>query len=136
VFFVHQRHLVDAAVAGGASDAFVDVDTVIEVYKIGKVVDASPFQRFAGAETRTNGFQHFSIGPNLRVTTHADFGGRDAREGGRLNRGVAVAAIDAVVAHMMLVAERNGLFFDDLNIGDVVPTIHRVGKGEEQTRSE
>jgi hypothetical protein len=37
---------------------------------------------------------------------------------------------------MMLVAERNGLFFDDLNIGDVVSTIHRVGKGEEQPRSE
>jgi hypothetical protein len=49
---------------------------------------------------------------------------------------VAVTAIDAVVAHMMFVAERNGLFFDDLNISDVVPTIHRVGKSEEQTRSE
>jgi hypothetical protein len=70
------------------------------------------------------------------MTTHADFGGRDTGERGRLNGGVAIAAIDAVVAHMMLVAERNGLFFDDLNISDVVSTIHRVGKREEQTRSE
>jgi hypothetical protein len=37
---------------------------------------------------------------------------------------------------MMLVAEGDRLFFDDLNIGDVMPTVHRVGKCEEHTRSE
>src|ERR1035438_4198748 len=46
VFLVRERHLVHAAVAGGASDALVDMNTVIEVYKIRRVVDARPFQRF------------------------------------------------------------------------------------------
>src|ERR1700722_14232685 len=35
VFFVHQGHLVHPAMAGGASDAFIDMDAVVEVYKIG-----------------------------------------------------------------------------------------------------
>ena len=36
----NERHLVHAAVAGGAADALVDVNTVIEVDEIRQVMDA------------------------------------------------------------------------------------------------
>src|ERR1700722_9293185 len=39
VFLVHQRHLLDVPMAGGASDALVDVDSVVEVHEIGQIVD-------------------------------------------------------------------------------------------------
>src|SRR5579863_8185216 len=57
VFLVRERHLIDAAVAGGASDALVDVNTVIEVYKVRQVVDTGPFQRFPAAEAGSHGLQ-------------------------------------------------------------------------------
>ena len=46
-----QRHLVDAAVAGCAADALVDVDAVVEVDEVGQVVDALPGDRLAGRDS-------------------------------------------------------------------------------------
>lgn len=135
VFLVHERHLVYATVAGGATDAFVDVDTVIEVYKIRQVVDAGPFQRFTAAVTGSHGLQDFGIRPDLRVTAHADFGGGDSGEGRRLNRSVAIAAIDAIVGHMVLVTEGYWLRFDDFNVGNVSAAVHGVGEGDESAGS-
>ena len=43
------------------------------------------------------------------------------------NGGVAVAAIDAVVGDVVLVTERNRLFFHHANIGGKVSPIERVG---------
>ena len=43
------------------------------------------------------------------MTRHAGGERRNAGEGGRLDRHVAVATIDAVVAHVMLMTERDGL---------------------------
>src|SRR5437763_15514101 len=34
----HQRHAVDLSVTGGAADAFMNVDAVIEVDKVGQIV--------------------------------------------------------------------------------------------------
>ena len=48
----HQRHLVDAAVAGRAADAFGDMDAVIEVDVVRKVMDAPPAQRPVLGEAR------------------------------------------------------------------------------------
>jgi hypothetical protein len=48
---------------------------------------------------------------------------------------VAIAAIDAVIGDMVLVAEGNGLRFDHLNVGDVGSTVHRVSESDEPSRS-
>ena len=40
-----ERHLVDAPVAGGAADALVHVDAVVEVDEVGQVVDLDPLDR-------------------------------------------------------------------------------------------
>ena len=45
--------------------------------------------------------------------------GGNAREAGRLHRGVAIPAIDAVVFYMVLVAEGNWLLPGDIRVGVV-----------------
>ena|ERR1700722_10863725 len=95
--------------ASRTADALIHVDTVIEVNKIGKIVDARPLNRGPGSEAGTDGLQHLRIGPELRMATHAGFGRRKSGEGGSFYRGVAITAIDAIVGNMMFMAERDGL---------------------------
>src|SRR6266567_5286 len=97
---------------------------------------AGPLQRFAAAETGSHRFENGRVRPDLRVAAHANFSGRKSRNGGLLYRCVAVPAIDAIVGDVMFVAERNGLFFDDLNIGDVGAAVHGVREREQRARSE
>ena len=110
LFSPHQGHLIHSPVAGGAADAFLDVNAVVEIDEIWQVVDSAPLQRLAGPKTGPHRFQHGAIGPNLGVTGHADFGGGDAGERRRLYRGVAIAAVDSHAAHMVFMAERHRLF--------------------------
>ncbi len=42
VDLVCEGHLVDPTVTSGASDPLVNVDAVVEVNKIGQIVDTSP----------------------------------------------------------------------------------------------
>jgi hypothetical protein len=42
--FPRQRHLIELSVAGGATNAFGDVNAVIEENKIGRVMNAIPTQ--------------------------------------------------------------------------------------------
>ena len=50
VLLLHQRHLVDAPVAGLAAHPLLHVDAVVEVDEVGQVVDADPAQRLVVAE--------------------------------------------------------------------------------------
>jgi hypothetical protein len=36
----------------------------------------------------------------------------------------------------MFMAEWNGLFFDDFNVGDVGPAVHRIRERQQQTRAQ
>src|SRR5205814_1453025 len=81
-----QRHLIDAAMAGGAADAFLHVNTVIEVDEVRKVVDAVPTQRFARAQAFANRLEHATLHPNLVMTVHANARRWDSRERGCLHR--------------------------------------------------
>ena len=103
------RHLVHPAVAGDAADALLDVDAVVEVDEVRQVVDALPLERRPVAEALPHRLQQRAVGPDLRVAGHAGLGRRDAGEGGLLHGGVAVAAVDAVVRDVVLVAERHRL---------------------------
>ena len=105
-----ERHLVHSAMATLAADALVDVNAVIEIDEIRQIVDARPPDRFAGAETGAHRFQRRAGDPDLRVAVHAGLGGRNVGEAGSLHRGVAIAAIDPDRAHVVRMAERNGLF--------------------------
>ncbi len=60
---VHERHLVDGAVAGIAADAFGDVNAVIEKDEIRKLVYARPLQGLPGTITGADGLEELSVGP-------------------------------------------------------------------------
>ena len=61
----NQRHLIDGAVTGGTSNTLINVNTVIEVDVIRKIVNAVPLQRRIGRHTQANGFEHRRIFPDL-----------------------------------------------------------------------
>ena len=55
VYLPHQGHLIHLAVTGYASDALPDVDAVIEIGEIRKVVHSRPLQRLPGPEVSLTG---------------------------------------------------------------------------------
>ena len=102
-------HLVDRPVAGGAANAFVDVDAVIEEDEVGQVVHAGPAKRFIANKAVAHGRKHRGIGPELGMAGHARFGGGQAGEGGVFDGGVAVAAVNPQARSVVLVTERDRL---------------------------
>jgi len=106
---VGERHSGDRAMAGGAADAFGDVDAVVEIDIVGKVGDSSPDERLVGDEALAHRRKQLRIGPYLRMARHAGVGRRHSRIGRNLHGGVAEAAIDPETPNMMFVTERNRL---------------------------
>ena len=68
------RHFIDSAVTRRTTDAFVHVNTVIEISVIRQIVNADPLDRFAGAKTGAHRFEIWTVRPDLFVTTHARVG--------------------------------------------------------------
>ena len=93
------------AMTGGAADAFRDVNAVVEVNVIGKDMNSLPVNRLVGGEAFSNRRKHRRIGPKLRMTGHASFGGRNARKTRSRHRGVAIAAVQPQAADMVRMAE-------------------------------
>ena len=116
---IHQRHLVDGAVAGVATDSFSYMNAVIEKNEVGELVDAGPLQALAGAIAGADWLKKLGVGPDLRVAVHAGASGRDSGEARSLDRGVAVAAVDAKSGNVVLVAERDRLWLAHAGVGDV-----------------
>ena len=73
---IHDRLVIDSAVASRTADAFFQVNAVIEISVIRQVVNADPLDRLAGLETRAHWFEIWAIGPDLFVTVHARRSGR------------------------------------------------------------
>src|SRR5689334_13562468 len=96
VRLVRERHQVDSSVARSTADALVDVNAVIEIDEIRKVVNARPRQRLTGAETGAHRLENHRIGPDLRMAGHTDLGGWYARHRRCFHRRMAIPAIEAV----------------------------------------
>src|SRR5882762_195361 len=105
----HHGHLIDPPMAGRTTDAFVNVNRVIEVGKVRQVVNPDPFQRLTRLQTRAYGLQIRTVRPNLFVAVHADGRRRNAGRCRSLNRRVAIAAIDTVIANVMLMTKLDWL---------------------------
>src|SRR5262245_48078409 len=86
------------------------MDLVAEVHEIGQVVDARPLDRLLVAIAGAHRFEHRRVRPDLRVAVHAGLRWRDPGKARSLNRGMAIAAVDAFSPNVMGVAERDGLF--------------------------
>jgi len=108
-------------VARGTADAFIDVNAVIEINEVGKPLDLHPLDRFICPVALANGFQVRSVGKQHGMAIHAGLCGRNACKGGGLNRGMTIAAVQSVIANVVLVAELHGLLTHDV-------LIRRIGR--------
>src|SRR5687767_4173898 len=109
VFLQGQRHLIDPAMTGLASHALFHVDAVIEIDKVGQVVDADPAQRPVLAKAGANRLENWRLRPDLRVAVHAGLRRRYPGKRGGFDRRVAVPAVNAIVLDVMAVAELHRL---------------------------
>jgi hypothetical protein len=105
-----ERHLIHPAVASLTTHSLVDVDAVIEIDIIRQIVHAPPWDGGIVAEARAHRFKRWAGEPDLRMAVHASLGGWNVGEARSLDRSVAIAAVKANAAHMVGMAERNGLF--------------------------
>ena len=70
------RHLIDASVTTHATDAFVNVDCVIEIDEIRHAIDTAPFHRPVFEETLSHRLEKRALVPHLRVAVQtSDVGG-------------------------------------------------------------
>ena len=107
---IGQRHQVDPSVTSRAAHALVYVNAVIEINEVGQIVNPRPLYGFAASPTLADRFQVRAVRPNLGVAIHTGFRRRNPCKRKLLDGGVTIAAVDSVIADVMLVAELNGLF--------------------------
>ena len=91
--------------ASGASHAFGDVNTMIEVDEVWYGVHARPGKRRGIAIAGSYRLKYGGVGPNLRVARHTGLCWGHACGGGHFHRSMAVPAIQSEFAYMVLVAE-------------------------------
>jgi len=130
----HQRHPIDGAVTGRATDALRDVNAVIEIDVVGKNMDPLPVNRLVASQAFPDRRQHRRIGPELRMTCHAGYGGRNARKTRGRHRGVAIAAIKSQAADVVGVTEWHRLLPRNRLICDVRRSHQRIADADEQNR--
>ena len=111
-----QRHSIDSAMALGTSDAFLDVDAVIEVNEAGQPMDTLPRDGSVASKAFAHRFEHLAPEPDLLMAVHAGLARRHSRERRRFDGRVAVAAIDAEISDVMGMAKRDRLQADDLRV--------------------
>src|SRR5437899_2390064 len=91
-----------------------DVYRMVEVRKVRQIMDADPLQRLAGLKARAHRLKIRTVCPNLFVTIHTDSRRRHSCRRRRLDRGMTVTAVDAVIADVMFVTELNRLLALDV----------------------
>ena len=80
IFPAHERHAVDASMAGRTADAFLYMDTVIEIDKTGKIVHAGPFEGCSRTRACSHRLEHRAVRPDLAMAIHANLGGGNTGE--------------------------------------------------------
>jgi len=130
----YERHLIDLAVAARATNTFIHVNAVIEIHKVRETMHPGPFDGFPGAVTLANRLQIGTVGKQYRMAIHAGFRWRNAGNGRSFNGGMAIAAVNPVIAHMMFVAKLNGLLLGHILIGGIRGARDGRSYGEGQRR--
>ena len=102
-------HLVDSTVTGHTANAGRHVHVVGEIREVRKLVDANPVHRPAAGVAVANRCEFLAVLLHERMAVDAGARRRNVRHGGRLDRGVAVSAIETKLADVELVAVGYGL---------------------------
>ncbi len=117
--FPHQRHLIHRSVTARTTDAFVDVNAVIEIDIVGELIHAVPHDRLIGLKALAHQRECTAGGPDLAMTIHTGLRGRHPGKRGILNRGMTITAVNAVVADVVFVTKGNGLIDRSPDTGKV-----------------
>ena len=123
---IHEWHGVHRPVAHVATDSLGDMNAVVKKHEVGKRVDSRPLQRLARTIAGAYGLEQGCIGPDLRVAVHAGFGRRNSGETGVLDRGMAIATVNAESGDVMLMAEWNRLRLPHTFVGHVRRALYGV----------
>src|SRR6202034_1843280 len=99
---IHQRHLVDWTVAGVAAHSLIDMNAVIEIHEVRKLVHPRPLQRLAALVAGADGREQLGITPAQQVSVQASLGGGYAADSRSLTGCVAVGAAGAEPGDVML----------------------------------
>ena len=121
----HQRHAVHSAMTGDTTNAFVQVNTVVEVDKIWQIMHARPDQRSPGAKTLAHGGKKGTLSLDMGVTVHTGFSGWEPGKGAHFHRGMTIAAVNTQSAHMMLVAKLDWLLAHDTFFSGIAGPVQR-----------
>src|SRR5258708_28482973 len=105
------------------------MNAVIEIGEIRQTVNFDPLNGFIAAIALANGLEVGRIIEKHRMAVHAGLRGRNAGNSGSFHAGMTVAAVDAVVADVMLVAELHRLL-----TGNVLP--RHVGRARHRKDSD
>lgn len=114
VLLIDGRHIVDLAVTCRTSDTFSYVNTVIEICKLGQVVNSFPFDRDVISKTCANRFEIRAVIPDLAMTVHTGLRRRHTGGRGRLDGRVTVTAVDAIVTDVVLMTELHRLLLFEI----------------------
>ena len=87
----------------------VHMNAVIEISVVRQVVHPDPFDRFAAAKAGSDRLEIRALRPNLFMTIHAGVSWRHPSRGSNFHRRMAVAAINTIVAHVVLMTKLDGL---------------------------
>jgi len=103
----HERHLVHLAVAGGAADAFIHVNAMIEINVLWQSVTRSHFNGRRSRQLSRTGAKMAAFVQICEWQVMQSWS-EASREVGILGRGVAISAVDPQPAHVMLVLNGTG----------------------------
>lgn len=135
-YLISQRHQVNAPVTGRAPDALVHMNAVIEISEVGQVVHARPLDRLPRSPAFAHRLEVGAVRPNLRVTIHACFRRRYAGKSQLLDGRMTVAAIDGIIADVVLVAELNGLLTREVSLSVVRGPVEYEQKPDDYSNEE
>jgi hypothetical protein len=105
----HDWHLIHFAVTAHATDPAFDMDGMIEVNVIGRLMDPLPSNRVTTRPAHSHRFKLPAVCFDRLVAIHARLRRRDLRDGRLLDTGVAVEAREPQAARVLLVGERDWL---------------------------
>jgi len=95
--------------AGDTANPLMEVNTVVKIRKISQSMYPGPDQRAPCAEALSYGGKKGALSPDMGMTMHTSFGGRDPSKSAYFHRGVTIAAVNTQSTNVMLVTELYGL---------------------------